>query len=631
MKKLLAFFSFLLISQFLNILISSPALASAEFSTDYNVLYEASKDGNLRVTQNVVLTNKLSNIYATQYSFGLEGSKPKNISARDERGALEVSTAAEGNITKINVKFNQEVAGKGKTLNFSLNYELPELLTHSGQVWEISLPKITSIGQIDNYNLSLKVPSSFGEQAYISPYPKSERKEAGFQIFTFTKDQITESGIVAAFGQFQVFDFNLKYHLDNPTGATVRTKIALPPETSYQKVSYWDISPRPENVEVDMDGNWLGVYLLEGNGKMEITASGQVKISAYPQSKQAEVLSPTEVARYTKIQPYWEIDNEEIKALAKKYQTPKQIHDFVIQKLSYDYSRVRAGVKRLGALGALGEPDRAICMEYTDLFVAIARAAGIPSRELNGFAYTDNPTLQPLSLVQDVLHAWPEYWDAKKKSWIQIDPTWQDTTGGVDYFSKLDLGHFVFAIHGNSSELPLPAGSYKEAGVLKKDVQINFGIYKDTLPPNLEAEFLLPENFLAEKSEDGKIRIKNTGKTVIHNLELNLEVQNLKLLSANKEFVAVLPPFASYEFDVKISAPQTFASGNGKVVLLGNGQRFEYNLAYNSLVLEKLLPIFGFLLLALTLYFMARRIINLKRLKHEQTEETRQNIKNNSQ
>ncbi|MDP3954743.1 MAG: transglutaminase domain-containing protein [bacterium] len=630
MKKLLSVVVFFLISQYLSILVSSPIHASSEFSTDYNVLYEASIDGNLRITQNVALTNKLSNIYATQYSFSLEGGQPKNISARDEQGALEVSTATEGDITKINVKFNQEVVGKDKTLKFSLSYDLPELLTHSGQIWEIALPKITGIEEIDNYNLTLKLPSSFGEQAYISPYPKSERKETGFQIFTFTKDQITESGIVAAFGQFQVFDFNLKYHLSNPTGRTVQTKIALPPETGYQKVSYWDISPRPENIEVDADGNWLGVYLLKANEKVDITASGQVKISAYPQSRLTEVLSPIKVARYTKAQPYWEIDNEEIKSLAQKYQTPKQIHDFVVQKLSYDYSRVRAGVKRLGALGVLREPDRAICMEYTDLFVAIARAAGIPARELNGFAYTDNPTLQPLSLVQDVLHAWPEYWDSKKKSWIQIDPTWQDTTGGVDYFSKLDLGHFVFAIHGDSSELPFPAGSYKEAGVLKKDVQINFGTYKEVSSPNIDIEFLLPENLLAEKTEEGKIKITNTSQTAIRNLELKIGVQNLKLLSADKEFIAILPPFASHKFDIKISAPKTFASGSGKVFVLGNDQRFVYDLVYNSLVLKKLLPVFGFLLLALTLYYMARRIINLKRQKNGQNDEIRKNIKDSS-
>ena len=59
-------------------------------------------------------------------------------------------------------------------------------------------------------------------------------------------------------------------------------------------------------------------------------------------------------------------------------------------------------------------------MEFTDLFVAIARAAGIPARESVGYAYTTNSRLRPLSLVTDVLHAWPEYYDADKKIWVHL-------------------------------------------------------------------------------------------------------------------------------------------------------------------------------------------------------------------
>ena len=93
-------------------------------------------------------------------------------------------------------------------------------------------------------------------------------------------------------------------------------------------------------------------------------------------------------------------------------------------------------------------------MEFTDLFITIARSAGIPAREVNGFAYTENPDIQPLSLVNDVLHAWPEYYDSEKGVWIPVDPTWGSTTGGVDYFSKLDLRHFTFVVHGKDSTKP---------------------------------------------------------------------------------------------------------------------------------------------------------------------------------
>ena len=138
---------------------------------------------------------------------------------------------------------------------------------------------------------------------------------------------------------------------------------------------------------------------------------------------------------------------------AKNLKTAKGIYDFVSTKLKYDYERVKPNVERLGAVNALNNPNSAICMEFTDLFIALARAAGIPAREVNGFAYTENPKIQPLSLVNDVLHAWPEYYDYEKGVWIPVDPTWASTTGGVDYFNKLDLRHFTFVMHGKSSTL----------------------------------------------------------------------------------------------------------------------------------------------------------------------------------
>ena len=110
-------------------------------------------------------------------------------------------------------------------------------------------------------------------------------------------------------------------------------------------------------------------------------------------------------------------------------------------------------------------------MEFTDLFIALVRAAGIPARELDGYAHTSNTALRPLTLTKDILHAWPEYWD-DRRGWVMVDPTWENTTGGVDYFNKFDLNHFVFAVKGSSSEMPVPAGSYKFSGEDSDDVRV---------------------------------------------------------------------------------------------------------------------------------------------------------------
>ena len=142
-------------------------------------------------------------------------------------------------------------------------------------------------------------------------------------------------------------------------------------------------------------------------------------------------------------------------------------------------------------------------MEFTDTFIALSRAAGIPAREINGYAYTENPHVQPMGMVSDVLHSWPEYYDKEKNFWVPIDPTWGNTTGGVDFFHKLDLRHFAFVIHGVDSSKPYPPGSYKLGANPQKDVYVSFGKLPKMRNPKisiksenkLNRKFKKPSNF----------------------------------------------------------------------------------------------------------------------------------------
>lgn len=620
MKRLGCLSVFLFLNFFV-FLLPVPVFASEEFTTSYRVLYEATKEGKVLVTQEVSLTNKSSQFYASEYSFSLERVNPQNISAYDNQGPLTVAVKTQEQTTKMTVHLDRSVVGKDQTQKFTLKYEASELLRHFGQVWELVLPKIGFLETLADYHLTLKVPSLFGQPAYLSPLPKDKKSEGTSLYFFYEKEQLGSQGLVAAFGQFQVFDFTLIYHLANPSGENVWTKIAFPPDTSYQKVAYWQILPSPENLEVDQDGNWLGRYNLKPKEKIIVKAQGQAKIFSFPQTDYSLLTRQSlDLEKYLSPQKYWEVDNPQIKTIAKNLKTAREIHNFVVKTLDYDYSRVREGVKRLGAVGILSQPDRAICMEYTDLFITLARAAGIPARELNGYAYTENSRLYPLSLVQDVLHSWPEYYDLERKNWVQVDPTWQDTTGGVDYFDKFDLGHFAFVIHGQDSEKPLPAGAYKDSGLNQKDVQISFGKYQEPKTAELTVDFLFPQTFASERQKEGQIRLTNTGQEALYNLSLEIKSENLKLLSESQKIISVLPPKGYLEIPLKLASWQSFSKGSGKIIVLGNRQRWEKEISYQSLVLSRILPLSLLLLFPLLLFFLRQRIISffLKRRKDDQ-------------
>ncbi|MEW6280982.1 MAG: transglutaminase-like domain-containing protein, partial [Candidatus Eremiobacterota bacterium] len=55
------------------------------------------------------------------------------------------------------------------------------------------------------------------------------------------------------------------------------------------------------------------------------------------------------------------------------------------------------------------------CTEHALLFVALARSAGIPSREVGGLVYAGDPGLF-------AWHAWAEIHDGHQ--WVSVDPMW---------------------------------------------------------------------------------------------------------------------------------------------------------------------------------------------------------------
>lgn len=315
----------------------------------------------------------------------------------------------------------------------------------------------------------------------------------------------------------------------------------MPPDTAFQKVHFNKIEPEPSSVVVDQDGNWLASYTLKARERIDIAAVGAVQIYANPRP----FLKPSQdtLKENTQVDKYWEVNDPQIRKLAATFKSPAEIYDFVIRTLKYDYESVRPNVVRKGAKESLNNPGSAICMEFTDLFIALTRAKGIPAREINGFAYTENPEIQPLSLVADVLHAWPEYWSEEKGAWIPVDPTWGATTGGVDYFSKLDLRHFTFVIHGSDSSKPYPPGSYKLGPNPQKDVFVNFG----QLPKELKSD---PEILVETKPmlpigpTRLAITIKNPGPLAIYRLVPKVLFDN-KVVETG--FATVIPPYGKYE------------------------------------------------------------------------------------
>ena len=86
------------------------------------------------------------------------------------------------------------------------------------------------------------------------------------------------------------------------------------------------------------------------------------------------------------------------------------------------------------------------CNEHTQLFVALARAAGIPARIASGLAYVDG---------KFYYHAWPEI---MLRGWVAVDPTFGQFPA--------DASHIRFVTGGLGRQAEL----LRLVGALKVDV-----------------------------------------------------------------------------------------------------------------------------------------------------------------
>ncbi len=455
--------------------------AADEFGTKYEILYEIQPTGTTYVTQQIQIVNKQKDVIATNYAMSIKQLRIFDVESTTKGIKLDIEEDKDK--TTLKAEFDDYAIGQYKAKDLEIMYKTNDITNKVGEVWNINIPKIQNLDFVDDYNVKLKVPKSLGPQIYISPIPLKTSEENDFKVYYFNKTLLNNIGIDGAFGQKQVLNFKLDYILQNNSFFTKNMQIALPPEIEKsQKIYYKSIEPKPNNIIIDADGNYLAQYLLESKQTINIQAIGSAEIygkQIIPSfGGKFDQLPNTLVKEYTKADTYWETHDSNVQELANEFKDSNKtvsenawvIYDYITKTMEYDFNLVKKDfIDRNGAAIALSKDDQWACMEFTDSFIAIARAMGIPAREINGYAYAGEGENKPISIgfkSGDVLHAWPEFYDPEF-GWVAIDPTW-GATSGLDYFTRLDTNHFVFVKKGLDSIYPLPAGAYKIDGSEKQ-------------------------------------------------------------------------------------------------------------------------------------------------------------------
>lgn len=517
--------------------------AEKQFEIDVASSYDVGEDGSTEVTQDISITNKTEFYYTPSYTAKVGFSDISSIQAFNDDGTIPTTFDAKDPDNKsVKLTFQKRYAGLDETHKFTLKFITKDIARRQGSIWEVTIPGIEDPSEFDTYTAQISVPEIFGEAKITKP-----SKVVNSKILKFDKNEIGKSGIYILFGSKQYYKFHLKYNISNPNLFPVRTEIALPPSTNYQNSIITSFSEDPLNVTADYDGNWIAEYKLLPQQKKTVEVKGVVEVLS---EAQVEDMDNKKKEAFTAPKKFWDSSDPSVVESSKELKTPEEIYEFVRKNLSYNKNKIATDNLRLGGKGALIDSKNSVCLEFTDLFISLARANGIPARAVEGFAYTTNSKLRPLSLVSDILHAWPEYYDTKAKKWIMVDPTWGNTTNGMDYFNSLDFSHVAFAIKGKDSEYPIPAGGYKFSKE-SKDVKIEFASPEEFKKnESISVKDTFPNAVFPKFAIQGTVTVKNTGNSPLSDLTVDLFTS----IGSKRQFtIDYIPPFGHRQITTSFS------------------------------------------------------------------------------
>ncbi|HSW61140.1 MAG TPA: transglutaminase domain-containing protein [bacterium] len=212
-------------------------------------------------------------------------------------------------------------------------------------------------------------------------------------------------------------------------------KQLLPADIDYrQKVVSLTFDPEPD--DIFSDGDNKGALFFFVNPPDEFILKIKVELDVYRYDFETAKASKTFVSSNSSPEKYLS-DEKKIESkdslivnYAKQIggeteeEILKNIFEFVTGHLEYDVTRKTAWI---GAKEALLK-NSGVCSDYADLFVALARAKGIPARKLSGY------TIKKGTVSEG--HAWAEAY-LKEYGWVAFDPTWADGEESVATFEYL--------------------------------------------------------------------------------------------------------------------------------------------------------------------------------------------------
>jgi len=462
---------------------------AADFSYQTRVDYVVDDSGVTHVQQSFSVTNNTDRTVLDSVALSTPTDQVSNIHAYYNDGAnIPYTTASKTNTidgytyhyVEITITFDRSNVGDGLNWGFHVDYDTDKLVENEGSARTVFIPAVGANSITQNYRVRLLVPEDFGHVHAVGVQPHYAGISDNRAIYTFDTNQLTQQSLTLVFGDSTIYHVDFRFPLTNSSTRDTTMTVTLPPDTPSQKVYINKLSPKPLDTHLDADGNVLADYRVPAHTTTTV-ATDINSVETYldynlaKSGTKADI--PTNLVKaYTDPMPYWQSTNATVVAKARAAvavakagnnvaKITQALDQFVINTLTYNDAKIKYNIRQ-GAIKALANPTNAVCLEYSDLMVALLRSQGIPARMPVGYAYTG--TLKQSNSVADSLHSWVEVY-VPRVGWINVDPTWDQK---FNNFGHSDLDHFAFAIWGQQDNLP--------AAVMTDDVDQNYQ-YEQTL------------------------------------------------------------------------------------------------------------------------------------------------------
>lgn len=538
--------------------------AEVDASSEYNINVRVGENGLVTVEYVITLVNRSSEFYVRDYSLVFDYKNINNIVVYEDGKTADYRSESIEDTFRVTVPLSRQLLHNGDSTNLTVQFETSELFIHDGTLWRLSIPPIRTEEALERASFTVILPEAFGTVSYKHYKHKTIEHKDGYNIITYSQKDAPE-GLLLTLGDKQQFEFGYTVYVKNDSSVAKKYNLYLPPETTEQQVAFLSAEPTPDNTYVDIQGNVIAEYHLDPRESFDLKINGYTSLIQKP--NEAEV---SDTSFYLGDTPYWDWTSDVIKKTIEtitrddytQYENARFLHEYLVSQYVYS-SDASERSKASDLLSKKEEDNKISCQSFSDLYSAMLRGTGIPSRQVVGYS----PSIgSPTSL-----HYWTEFYDTQKTRWVPVDTCLEDVYGFSE-FDNLDLNRIILAYRGASDSRPDiidPFTQYQEQ--YPESLSLKPGAYEFTpWEGDLDLSIKVGKTDMFFRTIPLLVKINNPSPNIVtlQNVAVDEQKINTQFITGNSTLMGAVFPHTEKEFRLNLNdAIDKITDGNHSISL----------------------------------------------------------------